>query len=149
MEDTIEMDKLTLRYILALMKIRSALYKIGERNVQAINEDLLSALNDVTRYREHIEHIGHISYGEELQKIQTYLKRVEDSLIKSIEIEDLEKKREKIEETERMQKDSLKKVFEVFYESNNGDSQFDNNDEHRLEVHYEKIKLNQSFASAC
>jgi Rps23 Pro-64 3,4-dihydroxylase Tpa1-like proline 4-hydroxylase len=124
MEEILGRNRSALRYISTLLKIKNALYRIREGDAQTANEELLKALDDIITYREYVN-----NRIEELQKIQTCLKQVEENLVKSIETEDLEKKRERIEEAKRMYESSLSKIMKVAYSKNNGgrelESQYD------------------------
>jgi len=98
------MEEIIKRYKSAYTKIESALYKVIEKDGETTNEELLKALDEIIILREHIGSV------KGLREIQLYLKQIEDSIIESIEIEDLEKKMRKIRKIEEMYKKTLGKI---------------------------------------
>ena len=98
-------ENIAKRYHLALRKIEEALYQYKRGNIEAVNEELLFALDETINAKQHLD-----NYIKELQRYRKNLEAVERSIVEAIETRYVDE--EKLKEIKKNYQKLLNKLIE-------------------------------------
>jgi polyribonucleotide nucleotidyltransferase len=96
---------ITKRYHLALRKIEEALYQYKIGNIEAVNEELLFALDETIKAKQNLD-----NYIKELQRYRKNLEAIEESIMEAIEARYVNE--EMLKEIKKKYKKLLNKLIE-------------------------------------